>query len=195
MWRANSPWLEYVPWPTRARCRRPTILRSPSTPARSPASRLMQQLSWSVSHTYSFRLFQPTFHSLVVNDIGTQRDSVGSCSTTVVQRHGNRRLESAHLLVLGRVGRPCLVRITIEGVWGLVNAILYAPAVYMKCTTSVRPTESDKPKPNYKPLDTSFPSQGLMVSRFGVALQYSNISTGWWVGPSSPRPMESCVIT
>merc|ERR1719261_1275695 len=43
--------------------------------------------------------------------------------------------------------------------------------------------------------DTSLPSQGLKTYMLGMARRDSSISTGWWVGPSSPRPMESWVMT
>ena len=33
-----------------------------------------------------------------------------------------------------------------------------------------------------------------MVRKLGRALKHSSISTGWWVGPSSPKPIESCVM-
>ena len=38
-------------------------------------------------------------------------------------------------------------------------------------------------------------SAGRKTSRLGIALSAASCSTGWWVGPSSPRPMESWVIT
>ena len=38
-------------------------------------------------------------------------------------------------------------------------------------------------------------SAGRQQSRFGVVRRLVNCSTGWWVGPSSPRPMESWVNT
>ena len=38
-------------------------------------------------------------------------------------------------------------------------------------------------------------SAGLKIFKFGIDLKPLNCSTGWWVGPSSPRPIESCVIT
>ncbi|CAM3924848.1 hypothetical protein ISCU110981_19905 [Isoptericola cucumis] len=41
----------------------------------------------------------------------------------------------------------------------------------------------------------SFASAGRTMSRFGMARSAARCSTGWWVGPSSPRPMESCVQT
>ena len=46
----------------------------------------------------------------------------------------------------------------------------------------------------YEP-DTSFASAGRSVSTFGVARRLISASTGWCVGPSSPRPIESCVAT
>ena len=39
----------------------------------------------------------------------------------------------------------------------------------------------------------SLASAGLTTSRPGMARSAHRCSTGWWVGPSSPRPMESCV--
>ena len=41
----------------------------------------------------------------------------------------------------------------------------------------------------------SIRSQGRSISVFGVARQIARCSTGWWVGPSSPRPMLSWVMT
>ncbi len=38
-------------------------------------------------------------------------------------------------------------------------------------------------------------SAGRNTCRFGMARSAARCSTGWCVGPSSPRPMESCVIT
>ena len=38
-------------------------------------------------------------------------------------------------------------------------------------------------------------SAGLNTYKLGIALNEDKCSTGWWVGPSSPRPTESCVIT
>ena len=50
------------------------------------------------------------------------------------------------------------------------TAILYAPAV-------------------------SLPSAGRIMSMPGIARKDARCSMGWCVGPSSPTPMESCVIT
>ena len=36
---------------------------------------------------------------------------------------------------------------------------------------------------------------GRTTSRFGVARSVTSCSIGWWVGPSSPTPIESCVNT
>ena len=41
----------------------------------------------------------------------------------------------------------------------------------------------------------SLASAGLITQRFGISLKELSCSTGWWVGPSSPRPMESWVKT
>ena len=38
-------------------------------------------------------------------------------------------------------------------------------------------------------------SAGLIRFKFGVARKIAKCSTGWWVGPSSPNPIESCVKT
>ena len=38
-------------------------------------------------------------------------------------------------------------------------------------------------------------SAGRKTRRLGMARREATCSTGWWVGPSSPTPMESCVIT
>ena len=46
----------------------------------------------------------------------------------------------------------------------------------------------------YEP-DTSFASAGRSVSTFGVARRLISASTGWCVGPSSPRPIERGVAT
>ena len=37
----------------------------------------------------------------------------------------------------------------------------------------------------------SFISAGLKTFKFGIALNPVSCSIGWWVGPSSPRPIES----
>ncbi len=42
---------------------------------------------------------------------------------------------------------------------------------------------------------TSWASQGRMRARFGIARRAARCSTDWCVGPSSPRPIESCVKT
>ncbi len=39
----------------------------------------------------------------------------------------------------------------------------------------------------------SLASAGRMTSRFGMARSAAICSIGWWVGPSSPTPTESCV--
>ncbi|SKU52822.1 Uncharacterised protein [Mycobacteroides abscessus subsp. abscessus] len=41
----------------------------------------------------------------------------------------------------------------------------------------------------------SFASPGRTTERLGMARRAARCSTGWWVGPSSPRPIESCVQT
>jgi hypothetical protein len=41
----------------------------------------------------------------------------------------------------------------------------------------------------------SLASAGRMVIRPGMARSEGSCSTGWWVGPSSPTPMESWVNT
>ena len=38
---------------------------------------------------------------------------------------------------------------------------------------------------------TSFASQGRITLRPGIARREASCSTGWWVGPSSPSPIES----
>ena len=38
-------------------------------------------------------------------------------------------------------------------------------------------------------------SHGRQTSRFGMRRRLAACSTGWCVGPSSPRPIESCVST
>ena len=40
---------------------------------------------------------------------------------------------------------------------------------------------------------TSFASQGRITFRPGIARSEASCSTGWWVGPSSPSPIESWV--
>ena len=44
-------------------------------------------------------------------------------------------------------------------------------------------------------IDVSFASPGRTYQRFGIDRSVMWCSTGWWVGPSSPRPTESCVQT
>lgn len=39
----------------------------------------------------------------------------------------------------------------------------------------------------------SLASQGLKTTRPGMERIEPSCSTGWWVGPSSPTPIESCV--
>eukprot|EP00955_Chlamydomonas_euryale_P056715 356534-Chlamydomonas_euryale.AAC.6 len=41
----------------------------------------------------------------------------------------------------------------------------------------------------------SMPPAGRIIMMSGMARNDARCSTGWWVGPSSPRPIESCVIT
>jgi len=43
--------------------------------------------------------------------------------------------------------------------------------------------------------DASTASQGRNTRRFGIARSEATCSTGWWVGPSSPTPIESWVRT
>ena len=38
-------------------------------------------------------------------------------------------------------------------------------------------------------------SAGRQTCRFGIVRSAATCSTGWWVGPSSPTKMESCVNT
>ena len=40
---------------------------------------------------------------------------------------------------------------------------------------------------------TSLASAGRSTIRPGIARNDGSCSTGWWVGPSSPTPIESCV--
>ena len=42
---------------------------------------------------------------------------------------------------------------------------------------------------------TSLASAGRTTHMPGMARSEASCSTGWWVGPSSPRPMESWVNT
>ena len=42
---------------------------------------------------------------------------------------------------------------------------------------------------------TSLASAGRRTSSPGIARSEASCSIGWWVGPSSPSPMESWVIT
>ena len=41
----------------------------------------------------------------------------------------------------------------------------------------------------------SFASAGRTTLSRGMARSAASCSIGWWVGPSSPRPIESCVHT
>ena len=41
----------------------------------------------------------------------------------------------------------------------------------------------------------SFASAGRTTCKFGIARNAQRCSTGWWVGPSSPNPIESWVQT
>ncbi|CAM5720024.1 hypothetical protein SMICM304S_02713 [Streptomyces microflavus] len=44
-------------------------------------------------------------------------------------------------------------------------------------------------------MEVSLASAGRTMFRPGMARSAARCSTGWWVGPSSPRPIESCVHT
>ena len=68
------------------------------------------------------------------------------------------------------VGSPCLVSASTEGVFFERKAISQASAV-------------------------STLSAGRITKVLGVERLIAKCSTGWWVGPSSPKPMLSCVIT
>ncbi len=46
-----------------------------------------------------------------------------------------------------------------------------------------------------QPTIVSTVSHGRQTSMLGIMRRVVVCSTGWWVGPSSPRPMESCVNT
>ncbi len=49
---------------------------------------------------------------------------------------------------------------------------------------------------NFHASRTSFASAGRSASMLGIARSAAAMcSTGWWVGPSSPTPMLSCVNT
>ena len=67
-------------------------------------------------------------------------------------------------------GRFCRVRHSTEGVRSCFSAHSHASAV-------------------------STASAGRNTRRLGMARSAERCSTGWCVGPSSPRPIESCVIT
>ena len=54
---------------------------------------------------------------------------------------------------------------------------------------SVRSTECTQPT------SVSTVSHGRQTSMLGIMRRVAVCSTGWWVGPSSPRPMESWVNT
>ena len=77
--------------------------------------------------------------------------------------------EADGYFALSSTGRPCLVRTRATGP-SERSAAFHASAV-------------------------SVASAGLMTVRRGTDLRPANCSIGWWVGPSSPRPMESCVNT
>jgi 7-cyano-7-deazaguanine synthase in queuosine biosynthesis len=68
------------------------------------------------------------------------------------------------------VGRPWRVSASTEGVEDCDSAISQASAV-------------------------STASAGRNTIMLGVARSMARCSTGWCVGPSSPSPIESCVIT
>ena len=69
-----------------------------------------------------------------------------------------------------RHGRPWRERESTEGVEDVVSASPQHSAV-------------------------SIISHGRYTFKFGIARKLERCSTGWCVGPSSPKPMESCVIT
>ena len=47
----------------------------------------------------------------------------------------------------------------------------------------------------FQAIAVSLASPGRMVSSPGVARSMASCSMGWWVGPSSPTPIESWVNT
>ena len=51
------------------------------------------------------------------------------------------------------------------------------------------------PIANFHASAVSFASAGRTQYMFGCARRIASCSTGWWVGPSSPSPIESCVKT
>mmetsp|Transcript_39885 Transcript_39885/g.109850 ORF Transcript_39885/g.109850 Transcript_39885/m.109850 type:complete len:201 (+) Transcript_39885:806-1408(+) len=79
-------------------------------------------------------------------------------------------LATASTLEAARLAQPWRESAITHGVRRRSSAIAYAP-------------------------DTSLASAGRSVSVLGVARKLSSASTGWWVGPSSPSPIESCVAT
>jgi hypothetical protein len=42
-------------------------------------------------------------------------------------------------------------------------------------------------------IEVSLASAGRITVRFGITRRAMKCSTGWWVGPSSPKPTESWV--
>ena len=46
-------------------------------------------------------------------------------------------------------------------------------------------------KPKSMHYIVSILSAGLKIFKFGIDLNPDSCSTGWWVGPSSPKPIES----
>ena len=47
----------------------------------------------------------------------------------------------------------------------------------------------------FQAIAVSTASQGRQTPMFGISRRVAACSTGWWVGPSSPSPMESWVKT
>merc|ERR1719149_305643 len=79
-------------------------------------------------------------------------------------------LRTPSLEVLGRLGTTWRESAKVVGRSVCSTPIWYAPAV-------------------------SLPSAGRIMSIPGIARKDARCSMGWWVGPSSPTPMESWVIT
>ena len=48
-------------------------------------------------------------------------------------------------------------------------------------------------QPHFQATADSTVSQGRQTGRLGISRRLDTCSTGWWVGPSSPRPIESWV--
>ncbi len=63
------------------------------------------------------------------------------------------------------------------------------------CRDRARPTGSARSSTHRHAHTVSLASAGRTTAKRGIARSDARCSIGWWVEPSSPSPMESCVQT